>query len=315
VRTRGIVGGCLAVGLAACGFSAVGGEGGDVTTNGDGGSSSSSGTSGTSGNVSGDGGATSVPFVECDSGLVDPRLVILPADGGACPFGTTEQTLQTAPQANAGACTCGACTPTTEPTCAGPNFTWTWGPSNTCTVGPANYNVTADNACVVIFANMSTTIDVYNRWNRVPQGGSCTAAAVADTTKLTTTAVRQCIPTASGLCAAVSGGQRTCVPGDVDGGACTGMFSVPVVVGDGASLGCEACGCARTATACNVEYHDTLDCSATKKYERLADNQCLPTGTPMIRAIKVYPTPATCVATPGLATAGLTKSRMLCCTP
>jgi hypothetical protein len=175
--------------------------------------------------------------------------------------------------------------------------------------------VTADNQCVVVETS-NTQIDYYNRWNRVPKGGSCTAAALGDATKVTTTAVRQCVPNASaGVCAAVAAGQRTCVPSDLDGGACTGMFSVPVVVGDTASLTCANCGCTRTASACNVEYHDTHDCSAAKLYERLADDTCVMTGRPYIQAIKVYPKNVTCAATPGLATAGLANSRTLCCTP
>ncbi len=309
MRARYILGGALAVGLLACGFSGVGaGElPGDNTTNVDGGSSSTS-------DASGDDGGSSVVVVGCDSGLVDPRLVILPPAGGACPSGTTEQTVHTAPRANADACTCGACTPTAEPTCAGANFTWTWGSSTSCTSGPANYDVTADNACITIFGN-STTIAAYNRWSRVPQGGTCTAAAVADGKKVTTTAIRQCVPnTNADVCAAVSAGQRACVPGDLDGGACGGKYPVSVVVGDGATVTCARCGCVRTASACNVEYHDTSDCSGTKKLERPADNSCIPTGTPSMRAIKVYPMNVTCAATPGAPTASLTNARALCCT-
>ena len=312
MRGRGIVGGAFAIALAACGFSAIG----DGATAGDGGSPSTSGGPGGPGGpgVIGTDGGTSVSFVSCDSGLVDPGIVILPPDGGGCPTGTTEKTAETDAVAMAGACSCAPCTPTSEPSCAGNNFTWTWGGTNTCTSGTQNYDVTADNACIVIFTS-PTPIDVYNRWNRAPKPGSCTAAGVGDAAKLRTTTIRQCIPNASGdVCAAVTSGQRLCVPADLDGGACTGMYSTRIVVGDGAHLTCEGCSCARTATSCNVEYHGDATCT-NKLYERPADNTCVTTGQPTMRAIKVYPTNVACATTPGAATASLSNARALCCTP
>jgi hypothetical protein len=126
--------------------------------------------------------------------------------------------------------------------------------------------------------------------------------------------MRQCVPNAgTDLCAAISG-QRVCVAGPTDGGACSGTFSNPVVVGDGATVACGGCTCVRAATACNVEYHDNSGCTS-KKLERLADGKCIDTGQPSIRSIKVYPMNVTCTATAGAATASLTNARVLCCTP
>ena len=311
---RGVVGGALAIALAACGFTAIG----DLPANDGAGPSSTSGGPGGAGGpgVGGTDGGTSVSFVSCDSGLVDPGLVILPPDGGGCPTGTTEHIAETDPVALAGACSCATCTPTAEPTCAGNNFTWRWGPDNGCNSGPADYDVTADNAFVIIYpTGPLVQIDVYNRWNRTPQPGSCTASGVGVPGKLATTTVRQCVPNANAdVCAAVTSGQRLCVPSDLDGGACTGMYSTRIVVGDGANLTCAACACARTATACDVEYHDNETCTS-KVYERLADNTCIMTGRPSIRAIKVYPKNVACTTTPGTASASLSNARALCCTP
>ena len=224
-----------------------------------------------------------------------------------------EQTVQTAPEVQAGACSCGACTPTSAPSCAGANFTWAWGSTTSCASGPQDYDVTADNACVPIFGN-NTTIAAYNTWARVPTQGACTASTVADVTKVATTAVRQCVPDAvASFCPTTAGGQRACVPADPTG-ACSGVFSTPLVVGDGATVTCADCGCTHTATACNVEYHDNTSCTS-KKLERLADGQCIPTGQPSVRSIKVYPTNVACTPTPGASKVSLTNERVLCCTP
>jgi hypothetical protein len=311
VRVRCVVVAWLASGLVACGFSGVG------TLSADGGTSSSSSgssSSGGSGNGS-DSGTSGGVAVECDAAVVDSNVVILPADGAPCPSGTTEQTVHTAPEAKDGACTCGACTPTADPSCAGANFTWRWGSSASCTDGPADYNVTANNACVEIFNPNNVTIAAYNRWVvRVPSGGACTAAPVTDPTKVATTAIRHCVPNATAdLCAAISPGHRMCVPA-VGTSACSGTFSVPVVVGDGSTLTCGACGCARTATACNVEYHGNTSCTS-KLLERPADGTCIATGQPSMRSIKVYPINPTCTSTPGTPTASLTNPRSMCCTP
>jgi hypothetical protein len=200
---------------------------------------------------------------------------------------------------------------TTEATCAGNDFVWTWGGSAACTSGPNSYNVTADNACVTIFGS-NTTLAAFNKWDRVPQGGVCSAAGVADSTKATTTAVRECVPN-DGACAVPSVNDRVCVPGDPDGGTCAGVFSVPLVVGDAAKLECAACGCSRTGL-CHVEYHGNDTCT-DMRYEREADGTCIQTGTPSIQTIKVYPKNLVCNTTPGAATASLTNAKTLCCTP
>jgi hypothetical protein len=309
VRAREALLVCAALGVASCGLSLVGQMGSDGAPTAEGGASStSSSSSSSSGSVPPDGA------VGCDSGLGSAGVVLLAPDGGACPSGTTEQTVEADPVAQAGACACGTCIPTSDPSCAGGSFTWTWGSTSSCTPGTQDYTVPS-NGCFSVFGG-NTTIAAYNAWKvRAPQGGACTAPSVAFTAKVTTTAVRQCVPNSGvDVCAAIASGQRACVAADPDGGTCAGTFSVPLVVGDGATVSCEACGCTRTATACNVEYHSDSTCT-NKKLERPADGLCDATGTPSIQSIKVVPLNVTCTPTPGAATASLTNARTLCCTP
>ncbi len=308
-----MVGAAVAIALAACGFSAVG----DGAI--DGGPSSTSGgasASGGPGDSTDGGGSTSVSFITCDSGLVDPGLVILPGDGGACPSGTTEKIAQSDAVAMAGACACGTCTVSTEATCAGPNFTWHWASNNTCAPNMQSYTVPATaNPCIVLYSGDTSQIDVYNLWDRTPTPGVCTAAGVGDPAKVAATPIRQCVPNANAdVCAAAASSQRVCVPADLDGGACTGMYSARIVVGDAPTLTCGACGCTRTAADCNVEYHDNATCTHMV-YQRPADNTCQLTGQPTIAALKVYARNFKCSTTVGTATASLSNARALCCTP
>jgi hypothetical protein len=291
------------IGAAACGLSIVGQLGDEsgperAQPNGEGGSG-----------VTSDGGLGGP--AECDSGLA-PGAVVLPPDGGACPTGTIEQIVQTSPHAVPGACSCGACAVTKEASCAGANFVWTWGGNSACVPGASTYDVTADNACIMIFAG-STTIAAYNEWDRTPQGGVCSAPKVVDAGSVTSTPVRQCVADPN-ACAVLSEADRVCVPGDPDGGACSGVFSVPMVVGDSAAVDCTACTCTRSGL-CHLEYHDDPACADTAVYEREADGTCTSTGKPKIQSIKVYPKGLVCNTTPGTATASLTNTRTLCCKP
>lgn len=170
--------------------------------------------------------------------------------------------------------------------------------------------MTADNACVPVTAGVNTQLDYYNRWTRAPIAGTCTAPKVVDALKVATTHVRQCVPNPnSRVCRGAD--DRICVPAAA-GATCSGAFAVPVVVGDGANVECGACTCARTATACHIEYHNNATCS-DMRYQRDADGQCLATGRPLTYTIKVYPTGATCAISPGTATASLVNARTLCC--
>ena len=297
------LGGILA---AACGLSATG----QLEIFGDAGSPPGIDASSVDGAANATDAGADGALTLCDSGLAQ-GAVLVPAEGGACPPGTTETIVQTNPQALASACGCGACTVTQEPSCAGANFVWTWGGSSSCTDGPAAYNVTADNACVQIFGS-NTGLAAYNKWDRLPAGGTCTAPPAPTDAGVTATAVRQCVPNPT-ACPSPSTSDRVCVPADPDGGACSGTFSVPLVVGDQTTVTCGACSCTRTGQ-CHVEYHGNSTCT-DKRYERNADGTCIATGSPSMQRIKVYPTSLVCNTTPGSATAGLANQRTLCCTP
>lgn len=244
----------------------------------------------------------------CDAGAA---VIVLAPDAGACPAGTTEQVAYTSPVVASGACTCGACTPVTNPSCAGNNLRVSWGSSNACGAGSDMYNIT-DNACIDWGYGSFTLVDYHGWMQRAPAAGTCTATAVADISKVTATAVRQCVGGSAGaVCAAEAAGERLCVPSG--GAACGGSYPVTLAVGDVPTLACGACACSRTATSCTVEYHGNSSCTQLR-YTAQANGQCVRTNNASgVQYLKVFPTGVTCNATPGNATPGVTNARTLCC--
>jgi hypothetical protein len=303
------------LGLLACGLSLTGvavDEGAEAGASSSSGAAASGSTSGdASGGPSGDSGPV-VPIDPCDAGALPAQAFILVPSSASCPKGTTDRAVQTAPQAQAGACSCGTCTPSADPSCADSSFDWRWGGDNNCTSGgPMSYNITANNACINLQSGNNFTLAGYNRWPTItPTPGSCTATAVTDGTKVTATALRACTPTAgASVCGTLGPGERLCAPAT---GACSGALSHAVTIGDTATVSCAACGCSRTATQCNVEYHDNTSCTHMV-FQRPADNQCDATGSKSVGTIKVYPMNPTCTASPGTATASLSNPQALCC--
>jgi hypothetical protein len=254
--------------------------------------------------------------VQCDAGLAGRGAVILPRDGEACPSGTTEQTLKTAPQLMPGACRCGACQPATEPSCAGNGLVWQWGSSSQCLDNGLSFDIPANNACVVMYPNAAQKIAAFNRWGRSPTPGTCKSEPVADPLKVATTPIRQCVPKSNTeLCDAIAKRERLCIPADSnDQAACSGAFSVAMSVGDEVRVVCEPCGCSRTAKDCTVEYFANENCTGSQ-LKLTADGVCGPTNQPTITAMKVYPTTPSCIPILKGASASLTNLRVLCCMP
>lgn len=265
-----------------------------------------------------DGGALDAP------GMDD---VVLPLDGGACdagatsllvttaagcPQGTTVENLATNPVAGANACACGACTPTTQPNCAG-NATFSWGPNNNCSQSSASYSVGA--ACTSFGITFNAV--AYNAWTTInPTVGACTATAVGNPQNVTTTPLKQCVIPAQSpeiACAAQqAGGYRLCVP---YGAGCSGMYSVAVDVGTGPDVSCAACTCSLTAGTCQIEYFGDSNCTQSK-FTELLDGQCRATNSPQGNAYyKAYPVNLQCKPTAGAATPKLANASRLCCTP
>lgn len=244
----------------------------------------------------------------CDAGATS--LVV--TTGPGCPNGTTEENLVTGPVAGAGACGCGACTPTAPPTCSGA-VTFSWGGTNNCVRGALVYN--ASSACT--WFGFTFTAADYNRWSAlVPAAGSCTAQKQENPQNVTTSPIKRCLipPQSTELaCAAEqAGGYRLCVP---YGAGCSGKYSALVEVGTGATVSCAACSCALTATTCTVEYHGNNTCT-NLKYTRALDGQCTATGNPQDSShFTAYPTNSTCTTSPGTATPGLAAATRMCCTP
>jgi hypothetical protein len=249
----------------------------------------------------------------CDASVPDAGVVMLPTGDAGCPMGSTQQNFETNPQAGAGSCTCGACTPTADPTCGG-NLAWAWGSSNQCGAGNQNYSNVTNNACTS-FGFGSFNLANYNEWGlKNPVGGTCTAPTIADTSKVTTTSLRACVANAPAqVCAAQqAGGFRYCIDAQ---GACSGAYSVAMTVGTGPSLSCAACGCTRGATGCSVDYYGSSNCT-TILHTAAMDGTCTTTnGANGVSHFKVHASGLTCTATPGAATPGLANARNLCCTP
>lgn len=310
MTSRPVLAGVLLLGVAACGLSVAGkglAEDGTVP-----GSSDATPSDRDDGAV-GDASPTFDAAAVCDAGLGTAAAVVLPAGGGACPSGTTEQIVQTSPVAAAGACTCGTCTPATAPSCAGTGLGVSWGGSNACGTSSDKYDIT-DNACID-WGYGTFDLVAYHRWQaRTPAPGTCTATKIEDAAKVTATAVRTCTgATAEATCTAVLAGARVCI--ESDGGACAAPFASPLHVGDAPALACAECGCTHTATKCTVEYHGNSSCTDLK-YTTEANGVCTRTNDAQnVQYLKVYPGGVTCNATPGAATASLTNPRTLCCTP
>lgn len=308
-------------GLVACGISATGqlelvggADGGPppTTTDGAPGSEDDGAIGEQDGGIIDAAPDTFDATLPCDSGLGDASVLVLPVDAGACPTGTVEKMFQTNPVAVAGACTCAACTPVTNPSCAGADLDVTWGGSNSCGSGADSYTIT-DNACIDWGYGQFSVVD-YHGWElRTPTAGSCTAGPVTDVTKVTSTPVRTCVPSnEDSICAAQLSGQRLCVESS---GACSGVFSQAVAVGDQATVACGACGCSRTSTKCVVEYHSNSTCT-NLRYTAEANGVCTRTNNATsVQYLKVFAATPTCASTPGAATPSVTNPKTLCCTP
>jgi hypothetical protein len=258
-----------------------------------------------------DAGADASDAGTCDASVPDGGLVLLPPGDAGCPMGSVQQILATNPQAGVGACTCGACTPTADPTCGG-MLSVNWGGTSSCVSGPLFFANVSNDTCTS-FGLTFNTAD-YNRWTqKVPTGGSCTASAVADLGKVSTTEVRTCVANApSQVCAAQAAGFRTCIDSP---GSCSAPYSVPLTVGTGPTLSCGACSCTRGASGCVVDYYGSSQCTAVL-YTHEMDGQCTQTNNANgVSHFKVHATGLTCNATPGAATTGLQDARDLCCTP
>lgn len=294
----------LAATLVACGISAIGQLEGDAPNRvGDSGApvSDDDATTSTDGDV---------PIVGCDGGA---GVVFLPADGGACPSGTTEDTVQIDPQPGAGACSCGTCTPTADPSCNVGAISVDYGSNGNCSSGTLSYTNVPSDTCTD-FGLGTVQQAAFEKWPaRTPTGGSCTATAVPDPTKVTTAPLRRCVATsADAACLAASATLRRCVESTA---SCAGDYPVAVTYGDGATVTCGACACARGATKCIVEHFSDSACTQSRYMQDL-NGVCTRTAdATQVQYFKPHATGLTCVATPGAATPALTNSKTLCCTP
>jgi hypothetical protein len=268
---------------------------------------------GPSGDAGGNGDAATCEPTYSTAGL----LMLLAGASDACPPESTSFTLKADPVAKAGACSCGACTPLTNPSCGSAVAlkVVSFGETNACSDGTDSFSV-QDGTCTS--AGATVNFSPFNKWpTQTPSAGTCSATKVTDSTNVTATTVRACQPlTASAVCAAIASGKRLCVPREADAGACAAPFTVALNAGDDVALTCAACSCSRTSAKCVVEYHGNSTCTGTPKATVDLAGACLATGSPQaVTHFKMHATTPTCVTTPGAATVSLTSPRALCCTP
>lgn len=254
--------------------------------------------------------------MDCDAGVLSGTSMLVLAGASGCPVGTTEEDLVTDPVVGMNACTCGMCTPTTQPSCSGMSD-WTWGTSNACTPGgPMGFNFTSGQCTPE--GNTIANLAAYNKWTTLsPSAGVCTAAAQPDKSKVTSTPLARCIVPANRqdiLCGAqVAGGYKFCVAAN-DGG-CQAPYTQGVIAGSDTTLGCADCACALTATGCTIEYHNDSNCTSLK-LSRAADGTCAATGSVgPVSYFKVFPSGVSCQTSPGLPKLGLANATRMCCTP
>jgi hypothetical protein len=294
----------LAGALVACGISAVGQRASDSTAL----DASVDAPVRANDDAESDANVEPTPM-SCDGGL---GVVFLPEGTAVCPSGTTESTTQTDPLPSPGACSCGACTPTANPTCNVGAISVDYGDTASCAVNTLAYP-TASESCTD-FGLGTVTQAPYEKWQaRAPAGGACTAAAITDTTKATSTTIRRCVATtAEAACLPSSTVLRKCVESSAP---CGGEYSIAIVVGDGAAASCAECTCTRGATKCVVEHFTDGACTQLR-YQQDLDGACQRTDDATnVHYFKVRAEGLTCVASPGAASAALTNPKTLCCIP
>jgi len=240
---------------------------------------------------------------------------VLAAANEVCPTGTTESVVHTAPVAGAGACTCGTCTSTKNPTCSTAAIAFSAGATNACNEISRTHNNVTDNVCTDFGAGGAVTLTGFHRWGSLaPQAGTCTAASMRDATKVTTTMLKECAPqNAKAACDALAANARVCI--ERGAGSCGGAFPVAAIVGSGGDVACADCSCVRGASGCVADYHGNSNCGDGVKHTHPLNNTCAGTnGASGVAYFKLRASGVTCVATAGAATPTLKNARTLCCT-
>lgn len=242
----------------------------------------------------------------------------------ACPSNSTTADIVENPIANAGACPC-SCVIGTQPSCVLGSMTGKYGGDANCNStnwGP--WSFTTAGQCVDL--GVSVTLLDYNQFSKLPlTKGTCTTSPQPDTSKLSSTPMRACVPSAAcaeDVCSGqVPAGLRSCIssPGNVSCPA--GPFTdKAAVVGTGATLACDACTACNVAASCNgtatVKYWDDINCTVAKG-SITADGMCNATANQHTNHI-TYENPVqgvACNAGTSAAKADLTAKRTVCCRP
>lgn len=202
-----------------------------------------------------------------------------------CPANFTSVDLVASPMATAGTCACG-CTSVTAPSCGVGAFSGSFGPNNNCNGGNLNYNIVNDGDCVDFGVGVFTTAS-WQLWNKLGlTAGTCTSPLTPDKSKITTTPMRACVPSAQcmeDVCNGMAGmGFSACIA-HADDVACPGApFTNKVaVVGTDVTPNCSACvGCSNTGSSCGaatIQFHGNTTCTDLRGTENVT-GACINTG-------------------------------------
>lgn len=220
------------------------------------------------------------------------------------------------PTAGANACTCGACSVTAMPSCLTGNFTLLEDGSNSSAFCNQQQQLAINNGNCV---QKQVTLPYHGKVSAAaPSGGSCTtAASIAKQEAAKTTPVRVCAPTATGetcACDAKLAGFATCfrATGDV---ACP-AGTKKALVGTGANVTCDPCGCNLVNPTCSsakLDYYSDGNCANHE--QTMDDNSCDFIPSNNSGSYKYSATAkATCQATAAPAgNVALTGTETICC--
>lgn len=274
-----------------------------------------------------DAGPCSTTGTACTSALAAGWTPIAFASNrtAACPAGWAQADLVTAPTAAAGACAC-ACQidAANPPTCAKGSVTTQVGSTNAC--GSTGMTYTFNGTGCTALAG-SGSIAAYGKGTPLAlTPGTCTPSVTKDATKLGSTAVRACTPTAEcteDLCAGPGPSPfGSCIAHDGDVACPAGPFASKALVGSTASLTCGGCATCQNSGTCGpakMHWYNDMAC-ATELGSRSVDGACnaLASGSSSVTVsyVKYDVAVQNAACTPtgtATTTASLDTARTICC--
>jgi len=259
------------------------------------------------------GGDAIVPDPAPDGGWA---LVLVSADGGACPVGMSRTSYVTSLQATPGACGCGP-VDASPPNCATGTFATTF--DNTPEAGCGLSGKTldgGDGACEPWNANFALH---FAGTPLPPTGGSCAADGVVLDAAVTAQPIAVC---ASPSCNADAGclapaGYQTCV---VQAGShlCPAEYPKRSLAGVSGSVGaCSPCSCSVSGATCSgalLYAYPNANCQGDAGLVVPVNGACVPSNNYVFQSLRYAATPsAQYVTTPGTPSVSFKSFVSICC--